>query len=427
MGQSRILLKGIKRAYGVYMSCPGRALRGDEQGYVPVMDDCFILIENGIVKAIDRSGNEPDSTDFDVLIDCGGGLALPSFCDAHTHLVFIGTRERDFLLRSKGLSYKEIAGITGGIRQTQEKTSRCDEETLVRDALRKISHFVRRGYGAIEIKSGYGETLHDEIKILSCINRIKDVSSVVVKGTFMPMHAAPPSHNRTAYIQERMSQVGEIMEKYRPDFVDIFCEDGYYTEEDARTLFSIAKEKGVGIKAHVNQFTGGKALEVAVRYGAVSVDHLEVLRDKDIEVLSKSDTVAVLLPLSTFFLNKGHANPRILIDNGIPVALSSDFNPGTSPLFSPFLIMFLAISQMKMSVEEAFNSLTINGAHAMGLKHHGIICPGLPASLFITFPIKDINVMAYSPEQNPIHYHIVNGKIVYQSDTEPWYCGGHYL
>lgn len=416
----KILITNIK-----FLVCSdnNENITGFTQKKLNYITNAFLLIENGIIKTYGQESNSPYSKECDIHINAQGGAVLPSFCDCHTHLVFAGKRYLDFFYRASGLSYAQISEKTGGIKYTQIKTSEASLDSLLISSLKKIALFEKFGYGALEIKSGYGLSIHDEIKILKVIKKIKENSTIFIKSTYLGLHAKPPSQEkiRENYVNERINLIPYLHQEDLMDFVDIFCEKDYYSKEEAERLFSEAQKFKIPVKMHVNQFNLNEAFYTALKHEATSIDHLEIISDEQLEALSKSKTIPVGLPLSSFFLNKDYIDARKILDKGIPLALASDFNPGTAPIFSPFLILYLAITKLQMTIEEAINGLTICSALAMNAANTiGSISPNKIANIIITYPIENLLELAYSPDINFVKFHIVAGEKIIHQNIEPW-------
>lgn len=389
-----ILIKNIKELVGVHTSS---RLRGHEMATLPSIKNAFLLIENQLIKQFGDMQNCPLRAD--IVIDATDKLVLPAWCDSHTHLVFAATREEEFVMRIKGISYEEIAAKGGGILNSARKLQAMDESALFEKSLERLQNAQRLGTSAIEIKSGYGLTLDSELKMLRVIRRLKEHSKMMIKATFLGAHAMPLEfkQNREGYMSLIINDMlPRIADEQLADYVDVFCEKIAYTIDETDRILEAASKYGLKPKIHTNQFYSLGGIEMAVKHNAVSVDHLEVLNDAEIQVLKQSDTIATLLPTAPFFLNDNHIPPaRKLIDENVLVALATDFNPGTTPSVSMPFVVSLACIRLRMTPEEAINAATINGAAAMEISDtHGSIAIGKRANVIITKPVPSL---AYLP------------------------------
>ena len=350
----------------------------------------------------------------DKVVDLTGKLVLPTWCDSHTHLVFADTREEEFVNRIKGLTYQEIAERGGGILNSSKKLQNKPENELFEDAAKRLKKLIKNGTGAIEIKSGYGLTLESELKILRVIKKLKENFSLPVKATFLGAHAIPNEYKekRAEYIQLIIDKmIPEIAKEKLADYIDVFCEKGYFTTTETDQILKAGRKHGLIPKIHVNQFNSIGGIKVGVNNKALSVDHLEVLTDEDLNILSKSDTMPVALPSCSFFLGIPYTNARKLIDANIPMAVASDYNPGSSPSGNMNFVVSLACIKMRMTPEEAINAATINAAHALNLSDKiGSISKGKMANFIITKPIKSYSSIPYAFADNCIEEVYLAGK-----------------
>ncbi|TRZ45374.1 imidazolonepropionase [Robertkochia solimangrovi] len=373
-------------------------LKGDEMSILPVLENAFLLTEDEMIIDFGEM-RYADLSVADTVIDLSGRTVLPTWCDSHTHLVYAGNREQEFVDRINGLSYEEIASKGGGILNSARKLQETSEYDLYEQARLRLTNVMKMGTGAIEIKSGYGLTLEAELKILRVIKRLKEEFPVTVKATFLGAHAVPDAfkNNREGYIDHIIREMlPAIADEKLADYVDIFCEKGYFTVENMEKLLSAASEFGLQGKVHVNQFNIIGAISSAVTHKALSVDHLEVLDDADISALSESETMPVALPLCSFFISIPYTPARKIIEAGLPLALATDFNPGTAPSGNMNLVVATACIKMKMTPEEAINAATINAAYAMGISRtHGSITKGKSASFIITKEIPSYGYLPY--------------------------------
>jgi imidazolonepropionase len=387
-------------------------LTGIEFQNVPSIPNAFLVIEDNTV--IDF-GNM-DSFDKALyhahdLIDLSGRFVLPAFCDSHTHAVFARPRETEFVDKIKGLSYQEIAAKGGGILNSARHVQALSEDELFNISLPRVQVLVAGGTGALEIKSGYGLTLSDELKMLRVIKRIKAHLDIPIKTTFLAAHAIPEEYksNKQGFMQAVVNQwIPNVISEGLADYIDLFCETGYFDAVDIELIAQAIQGSHLKLKVHVNQFTAIGGIEEAVKNKALSVDHLEVLDVKDIVALKSGKTIATLLPACSFYLNIPFSPARDLIKEGIPIALASDFNPGSSPTSNLFFVWSLACIKMKLTPEESYNALTINSAFAMGVEAtHGSIFKGYKGKLIVTNPAPSLAFFPYAFATNHI-YNLIN-------------------
>jgi imidazolonepropionase len=336
----------------------------------------------------------------DETIDCMGRIILPTWCDSHTHLVFAATREGEFVDRINGLTYEEIAAKGGGILNSAKKLQQASKDDLYAAAEVRLQEVMKLGTGAIEIKSGYGLSVEGELKMLRVIKRLKAQYSIPIKATFLGAHAIPQEfkENRMAYIDLIIDEMlPKIAVENLADCIDVFCEKGYFTTEETDRILKAGQQYGLIPKVHVNQFNAIGGVEISVQNNALSVDHLEVITDYDIDILKASETMPVALPSCSFFLGIPYTNGKKIIDNGLPLALATDYNPGSTPSGNMNFVVSLACIQMKLTPEEAINAATINGAYAMNLSDKlGSISKGKLANFLITKPITSYNFIPYN-------------------------------
>ena len=398
-------------------STPKKWVAGADMKNISTIKDAFVEIENGIITGFGSMDNWSGIENWSntEIIDAEGGMIFPTFCDSHTHLVFAASREEEFVDRIKGLSYQEIAKKGGGILNSAEKLQNASEDELFESALARLNEVIKMGTGAIEIKSGYGLTLESELKILRVIKRLKEASDVTIKATFLGAHALPKEFkdNKDGYMDLVIDEMlPKIAKENLADYVDIFCEKGYFTLEDTKRLLEAANKFGIKAKTHVNQFNAIGGVKASVDLGALSVDHLEEMNPEDFDVLLGSNCMPTILPSCSFFLGIPYSPARKMIAKGLPIALASDFNPGSSPSGNMNFVASLGCIKLKMTPEEVINASTINSAYAMGVeKELGSIAIGKKANLFITKPISSYAYLAYSFGQNIIEKVILNGKL----------------
>lgn len=388
-------------------------LSGKDMGILPIIKNAFLLIEDDLIIDF-GSMNHVSIKDADKVVDLTDKLVLPTWCDSHTHLVFADTREEEFVNRIKGLTYQEIAEKGGGILNSAKKLQDKSEDLLYNDAVIRIKEIIKSGTGALEIKSGYGLTLDSELKILRVIKKLKENFSIPIKATFLGAHAIPNEYKekRAEYIQLIIDKmIPKIAKEKLADYIDVFCEKGYFTTTETDLILKAGIKYGLIPKIHVNQFNSIGGVKVGVDNNALSVDHLEVLTDEDLNILSKSDTIPVALPSCSFFLGIPYTNGRKIIDSNIPLAIASDYNPGSSPSGNMNFVVSLACIKMKMTPEEAINAATINAAYALNLSDKvGSISRGKMANFIITKPIKSYSFIPYAFADNCIGKVYLNGK-----------------
>lgn len=386
---------------------------GKDMGELPIIKDAFLMIKDDIILDF-GSMDTLDIKTADKVIDVSGKLILPTWCDSHTHLVFADSREEEFVDRIKGLTYQEIAQKGGGILNSSKKLQKKTEKELYKDAAKRLEELIKNGTGAVEIKSGYGLTLNSELKILRIIKKLKENFSIPIKATFLGAHAIPLKYKekRAEYIQLIIdNMIPEIAKEKLADYIDVFCEKGYFTITETDQILKAGIKHGLIPKIHVNQFNSIGGVKVGVNNNALSVDHLEVLTDEDLSILSKSDTMPVALPICSFFLGIPFAKARNIIDSDIPLAIASDYNPGSSPSGNMNFVVSLACIKMEMTPEEAINAATINGAYAINLsKEIGSISRGKLANFMITKPIKSYRYIPYAFADNCIGKVYLKGK-----------------
>lgn len=406
------LIKNISRI--LHIELTGRRFnRGSEMTDFPTTEDAWLLIEDG--RIVDFGSNLHDLPEAIDTIDAGGGMVLPTWSDSHTHLIYAGTREDEFAMRLKGMSYEEIAAKGGGIINSALKLRHTSEEELYQSAAARLHELILMGTGSIEIKSGYGLSTESELKMLRVARRLGRDFSIPVKTTFLGAHAVPPEFkgNRRAYLELIITEMlPKVVEAGLADYVDMFCEEGYFTVAELEELLVAAKQHNIKSKLHLNQFNILESIPLSVKYDALSVDHLELLGDKDLAALRNSDTIATLLPGCSLFLGIPFAPARKLIDAGAIVALATDYNPGSAPGGNMNLVMSLGSMKMQMTPEESITAATLNGAAAMELSDElGSIEKGKRANLIITKPMNSYSFLPYNFGHNHIAQVLINGKI----------------
>ena len=388
---------------------------GSEMAVLPSIKNAFLLIENETITDFGSMENCPKTT-VDKTIDASGKIVLPTWCDSHTHIVYAGNREQEFVDRINGLTYEEIANRGGGILNSAQKLNDTSEEEIYNQSKKRLEEVIQQGTGAVEIKSGYGLTVDGELKMLRVIKKLAQNYPITIKATFLGAHAFPTEfkENHSAYIDLLITEMlPKIAEEKLADYIDAFCETGYFSVEETERIMNAGQHYGLRSKIHVNQFTAINGIAACVKHNALSVDHLEIVTDEDIEVLKNSETMPVALPSCSYFISIPYTPARKMIAAGLPLALASDFNPGTSPSGNMNFVVATACIKMKMTPEEAINAATINGAYAMGISAtHGSITIGKKANLIITKPLNSFYELPYAFGSNLIEQVIINGKFI---------------
>lgn len=377
---------------------------GLEMNNLPTLDHAWLIIENGRIEDFGSMHNLPNGMQADETIDATGRLVLPSWADSHTHLVFAATREQEFVDKIKGLSYEEISARGGGILNSARKMNDISEEELFDVSLARLEEAISLGTGAIEIKSGYGLTTANELKMLRAIRRLKETNLIPVKATFLAAHAFPMEYrsNHEAYIDLIINEMLPLVAgEGLADYMDAFCEKGFFSVEETDRLLEAGWKYGLKPKIHANQLHRSGGVQVGVKNKAISVDHLESMGEEEIQTLINSDTIATLLPGAAYFLAMHYQPARLLIDANLPVAIASDFNPGTCPCLNMNMILNISCTQLKMTPNEAIIAQTINGAAAMELQNElGSIAKGKKANLILTKPVPSVEYLPYALGSN---------------------------
>ena len=394
-----------------------KVLRGKELAELPVTENAYLVIEAGSIAEYGEMSSIQNSTlKTQNKIDAAGQMVLPCWCDSHTHLVFASSREEEFVDKIKGMSYAEIAARGGGILNSARKLNDTSEDELFSNAWRRLEEVSKLGTGAIEIKSGYGLTIEGELKMLRVIKKLKERSVLSIKATFLGAHTYPLEYkeNHQGYIDCIINEMLPVIAKEKlADYIDVFCETGFFSPEETETICRAGMRYGLKPKLHANQLSPSGGVEVGVKLKALSVDHLETVDEKTIETLGTSETIGTLLPTAAFFLRMPFPPARKLIDAGCAIALASDYNPGSSPSGNMNLVISMACIQMKMLPEEAINAATINGAYAMELQNEvGSIAVGKKANLIFTKPIPSLAYLPYSFGTSLIEKVMINGEFI---------------
>lgn len=411
------LIKDIKTLVNTRKSTS--ILKGAALAQLPVINEAYLLIENDVIAEY-GSMKELPSINSNLpakdIYHAEGRFVLPAWCDSHTHIVYDGSREEEFVDKIKGLSYAEIAARGGGILNSARKVQEASEDALFAQAWQRLEEVSKLGTGAIEIKSGYGLTVEAELKMLRVIKKLREKSGLIIKSTFLGAHTFPSAYkeNHQGYIDLIIHEMLPVIAREKlADYIDVFCETGFFSPEETETICRAGMQYGLKPKIHANQLSLSKGTETGVKLGAVSVDHLETMDDEAINALTHSNTIGTLLPTAAFFLRMPFQPARKLIDAGCAIALATDFNPGSSPGGNMNFVISLACIQMKMLPEEAINAATINGAYAMEVNDMaGSITVGKKANLIFTKPIPSLAYLPYSFGSNLVDKVMINGQFI---------------
>jgi imidazolonepropionase len=407
-----ILIKNIKGLVQVRESTP-TCVAGKAMSELPVLNNSYLLIND---DRIDGYGpmNELPSRNVDQTIDASNRFVFPSFIDSHTHLIFASSREEEFVMKIKGASYQEIASKGGGILNSAKKLQAASEDHLLESALQRCNEIISTGTGVVEIKSGYGLTTRDEVKMLRVARKIGKESPLTVKTTFLGAHAVPKQTTKDDYIKLIIEEmIPEIASEKLADYIDVFCEEGFFTYEETIRIAIEGKKHGMKPRIHANQLNRSGGVQAGIQLEALSVDHLENIGDEEIALLKNSSVMPTALPGAAFFLDLPFPPARKIINSGLPLAIASDFNPGSSPSGNMLNMISLACIKMRMTPEEAFNASTMNTAFALELlNNYGSITVGKKANLFITKEIPSIAYIPYRYGLNVIERVILNGRLI---------------
>jgi imidazolonepropionase len=410
---SQLLIINIKQLIQVRPDAP-LILKGAAMQELPILENAWLHIVNDTIAAFGKMETCPNLAIE--TIDASGKLVFPAWCDSHTHIVYSGSRESEFVDKINGLSYEEIAKKGGGILNSAKRLQETSEDELYVQAKRRADEIISYGTGAVEIKSGYGLTLHDEIKMLRVIKRLQAETPLTIKATFLGAHAIPQEYknNREAYIQLIVNEMlPQVAAENLADFCDVFCDKGFFTVDETDQILEKAANLGIRAKIHANELDYSGGIQVGVKHNALSVDHLEYTGDEEMEVLLNSSTMPTLLPSTAFFLRIKNPPAREMLTAGLPLALATDYNPGSSPSGNMQFVLSLACINLRMTPEEAINAATINSAYAMGISEtHGSITVGKKANLFITQAISGYAFLPYSFGANLTETTILNGKVI---------------
>ncbi|PLX22334.1 MAG: imidazolonepropionase [Marinilabiliales bacterium] len=410
-----LLIKNIKCLVNTEKN-PVKWVAGKDMQKLNTIEDAYLIIEGEKIADFGKM-SDLNLTDFNGdQVNASGKMVFPSFCDSHTHLVYAGSREIEYGDKIRGLSYEEIAKRGGGILNSAKLLHSTSEDSLYEQALHRINEIIGFGTGAVEIKSGYGLTVEDELKMLQVIKRLKETTPITIKSTFLGAHAVPAEYKnkQDAYVDLVINEmIPQVTAEDLADYIDVFCDKGFFTVEQTDRILMAGLKYGLRPKIHANELDFSGGIQVGVKYNALSVDHLEFTGDDEIKELLDSETMPTLLPGAAFFLGMIDPPVRKMINAGLPIALATDYNPGSSPSGNMKFIMSLGTIKLRMLPEEVINASTINGAYAMGINEtHGSIAKGKIANVFITKEIPTYDFMPYAYTSNLIDQIILNGKII---------------
>jgi imidazolonepropionase len=412
----RILIKNIKKLVQTEDK-PKLKVCGKEMSTINSIDNAYLILKDDIIEDFGEMKHLPEIEGNYKCIEAKNKMVFPSFCDSHTHLVYAGSREIEYNDKIKGLSYEEIAKKGGGILNSAKLLNEISENELYEQSLKRINEIISQGTGAVEIKSGYGLSLEGELKMLRVIKRLKETTPLIIKSTFLGAHAVPEKFKgkQSQYVDYVINKIlPKANEEKLADYIDVFCDKGFFTIEETDKILNAGTKYGLQAKIHANELDYSGGIQIGVKHNALSVDHLEYVGDEEIKALKDSETMPTILPGAAFFLNMPYSPARKMIDAGLPIAVASDFNPGSSPTGNMKLMMSFASVNYKMTAEEVINAVTINTAYAMGISNiTGSIAKGKKANIFITKPIPSIEYMAYAYGSNLIDTIILNGKVIH--------------
>jgi imidazolonepropionase len=412
----RILIKNIKKLVQLRDAQTSK-ICGKDMDTLPCMDNAWLAIDNRLIADYGPMSEFPGIADWKdlLVIDAEGKMVFPSWVDSHTHLVYAGSREQEFTDRIKGLSYEEIAQRGGGILNSAKKLHHASEEELLQQALPRLHEIILQGTGAVEIKSGYGLSLESELKMLRVIKKIKEQTKLTIKSTFLGAHAFPQAYkqNKRGYIDLIINEmIPAVAQEKLAEFIDIFCEQNYFSFDETIEILEAGRKHGLTPKVHAEQMSHTGGVEAGVKCKAISVDHLEYVNEVDIKLLHGSITMPTILPGAAYFISLPNPPARNMIDAGLPLAIASDFNPGTSPTGNMNLMQSIACIQYKLTPNEAINASSLNSAYAMQVeKELGSITIGKKANLFITKAIPSTDFISYSFGSNLVETVILNGEV----------------
>ena len=410
-----ILIKNIKELVQVEENA-AKWVAGADMAKVKTIKNAWLLTEGTIIKDFGPMDNLPSDLSNTETIDASGKMVFPSYVDSHTHLVYADSREIEYVDKIKGLSYEEIAKRGGGILNSAKKMAEASEDELIESSLKRLNTIIKYGTGAVEIKSGYGLDTESELKMLRVIKKLNELSPLEIKATFLGAHAVPLEYKgkQTEYVDKIISEmIPVVASEELADYIDVFCDKGFFTVEDTDRILNAGMKYGLRAKIHANELDYSGGIQVGTKYNALSVDHLEFTGEDEIKNLLSSETMPTILPGAAFFLNMQYAPAREMMDAGLPVALASDFNPGSAPSGNMQLIASMGSILFRMTPEEVINATTINTAYAMGISDEfGSICKGKRANIFITTEIPRLEYMPYSFGDNKVETVILNGEVI---------------
>lgn len=410
-----LIIQNIKKLVQVEDE-PREKVAGKEMSVLNCIDNAYLVIKDGLISDFGAMANQPAVSPNAKVIDAEGKMVFPSFCDSHTHLVYAGSREIEYIDKIRGLSYEEIAKKGGGILNSAKLLHNTSEDELYAQSLERINEIISLGTGAVEIKSGYGLTVEDELKMLRVIRRLKDTTPIKIMSTFLGAHAVPAEYKgrQTEYVDLIINEmIPRVAAEELADYIDVFCDKGFFTVDETERMLMAGMKYGLRAKIHANELDYSGGIQVGVKYGALSVDHLEFTGEAEIKTLLNSETMPTLLPGAAFFLGMEYPPARKMSDAGLPLAMASDYNPGSSPSGDMKFVMSLGCIIMRLLPEEVINAVTINSAYAMGISHtHGSIARGKVANVFITKPIPSYEFMPYAYTSRLIDTVILNGEVV---------------
>lgn len=385
---------------------------GADMNILPEIENAYLLVEDDKIKAFGPMSESP--SDADAVIDLDGRYVLPSFCDGHTHIVYAGSREHEFIDKINGLSYEEIAKRGGGILNSAQRLHDTSEDSLYEQALMRVNEMIGFGTGAADIKSGYGLTVEDELKMLRVIRRLKETTPLTIRANFLGAHAVPARFKgrQSEYVDLICNEmIPAVAEQGLAEFIDVFCDKGFFTVDETARMLEVGAKYGLRPKIHANELDVSGGVQVGVKYGALSVDHLERTTDAEIEALRGTKTIPTMLPGTSFFLGLPYGNAKGMIEAGLPVALASDYNPGSTPSGNMKFVLSLACINMRLTPAQAINATTINGAAALDLAGtHGSIAVGKRANLLITKPIPSVDFIPYAYTTNIVEAVMLGGQ-----------------
>ena len=403
-------IKNIREIVGI---TPEGVLRkqGAEMDHTGTLSNAYLLMEDDRIADFGPMNEMPEA---DAYIDAEGGLLMPSFCDSHTHIVYAGTRDGEFLDKIRGLSYEEIAARGGGILNSSDLLHNTSEEDLYQQSIERVWEMIRKGTGAIEIKSGYGLNPADELKMLRVIRRIKNECPALIRATFLGAHAVGRKYTQEEYVDTICREmIPAVSEQQLADFIDVFCDTGFFTVEETDRILRVGAEYGLRPKIHANELGVSGGVQVGVKHQALSVDHLEQTTDAEIEALRGSCTMPTMLPGSSFFLGLPYGRAKAFIEAGLGIALASDYNPGSSPSGDMRFVMAMGCIRMRLTPVQALNACTLNAAYAMGISDQvGSITRGKRANLIITHPMHSLTIIPYHYNSPFIRHHILAGNLI---------------